>query len=667
MQTCHTSQWICTSPGHDAFSCATEEAFEAHMLEKHKDSVTGSQLSILVDRAKHPAVATFTECPLCLYIPSENEISKEISVGDPNRESKQLMEKIASDLIIRHLASHLESLSVFALPWQDVDERPSKVDSESNKAEEVSTQSEDGSRADLPVVSSSQWVEEERDQDSPITSPSPDPIGDPDLPPIDHFEDWKRLPRFVYHGHDRDPILQPLLRNMFLNTSSSTDSARGPILPAYIVPVSRNENFFGRKIPLSAMEQALCPSVPVDQGAKKPQSYPRSFTVYGPGGMGKTQIAAEFVSQHRGEFDAVLWVRAEDSDKIAQDFKDIAVQLGLVATDSVDALDLSYARDVLKRWLVHPLKDMSNREGSSDPELASWLLVFDGVGSGDVLNEVWPYDGPGSILITSRNPHSWSTSLELKPWNTSIATGYIFQRTGFQESDEEKSAAITIANRLGGLPLALSQVAGILIHQEISLKQFVHDYGKREGDEEFLQWSEIDAGPASVDYGLNVASVWAFDSLGPGALLINTLSLLDPDGIPENLFTRLSETHDIIGDVAQVKEEYESAREELIARSLITESKREQKLIVHRLVQEASRSKMRPAELRRTFLTCVGLISGQWPFEQLSWRHGTARWSACEELFPHIQKLKSIFSTITPAPESFDDYGFAKLLIDAGW
>jgi hypothetical protein len=667
MQTNHTSRWICTSPAHPTFSCQTGKAFEEHLSLNHASTFTESQLPILVDRAKRPAVSTFTECPLCQYIPSENEVQNETQAGDLNIDSKEPIEKMTSDLIVRHIASHLESLSVFALPWQDKDERLSRASSQSNKAEEVSTQSEDGSKATLPIVPNSQWVEEEQYQDSPVTSPSPDPEGNDDLPLSDYYEDWGRIPNFKYHGHDRDPILQPLLRNLFLNTSSSTDTTRGPTLPAFIVPVSRNENFFGRQLSLNAMRQALCPSVAIDHGTKKPQSFPRTYTVYGPGGMGKTQIAAEFVSQHRGEFDAVLWVCAGDSDKIAQDFKDIAVELGLLAAESVDAQDLSYARDVLKRWLVHPLKDFSSREYSLEPELASWLLVFDGVGSGDVLNDVWPYDGPGSILITSRNPHSWSTSLELKPWNTSAATGYIFNRTGIEVSDEEKSAAITIANRLGGLPLALSHVTGIVIHQEITLKKFVQFYGKREGDEEFLQWSEIDAGPASVDYGLNIASVWAFDSLGPGALLINALSLLDPDGVPENIFASPTGTQDSVGDVAKLIEEYDSAREELVARSLITENKREHKLTIHKLVQEASRSKMRPADLRRTFLTCVGLISRRWPFERLTWRHGTARWSICEELFPHVQKLKALFPAITPAPDSFDDYGFAKLLIDAGW
>ena len=584
-----------------------------------------------------------------------------------DKDAKRSKDKLISDLVIRHVASHLESLSVFALPYHDIDERPSRIDSESNKAEEVSTQSEDGSRADPQAVTSSQWVEEEQDQGSPITSPSPDPEVNPEIVSGPFYEDWKRVPPLPYHGHDRDPVLQPLLRSLFLNISTPTGSAHGPKLPAYIVPVNRNEDFFGRKVPLSAMEHALCPSVPLNQGAKKPVIFPRTFTIYGPGGMGKTQIAAEFVSQHFKEFNAVLWVRAEDSDKIAQDFKDIAVQLGLLAADSVDAQDLNYARDVLKRWLVNPRKDLSAAEDSQDAELATWLLVFDGVDSGDVLNDVWPYEGPGSILITSRNPYSWTTSLELKPWDTASSTGYIFKRTGLPETDEAKSAAITIANRLGGLPLALSQVTGIIIHQEISLKQFVQSYGKREGDEEFLQWSEIDVGPASVDYRMSVASVWAFDRLGSGALLINTLSLLDPDGVPESLFINPSHEHDPLGDVAQLKEVYDNARDELLTRSLITESRREQKVMVHRLVQEAARLRMRPAELRKTFLTAVGLVAGQWPFEQLTWRHSTARWSICEELFPHVQRLKSIFSTITPAPESFDDYPFAKLIIDAGW
>ena len=57
----------------------------------------------------------------------------------------------------------------------------------------------------------------------------------------------------------------------------------------------------------------------------------------------------------------------------------------------------------------------------------------------------------------------------------------------------------------------------------------------------------------------------------------------------------------------------------------------------------------------------------QYRSERFEWRHGNARWNTCDELFPHVQRLKDLFPEIVPSTDSFEDYEFARLLIDAGW
>ncbi|KAF2656291.1 TPR-like protein [Lophiostoma macrostomum CBS 122681] len=432
-----------------------------------------------------------------------------------------------------------------------------------------------------------------------------------------------------------------------------------------MVPVARDKNFYARDNTIRAIEQHLCPDKISEVEANKPANFPRTYAIYGPGGMGKTQIAAHFVTEHQSTFDAVFWVRGEDSSKIAQDYKDIAVDLGLVPKDSVDATDLEYTKDILKRWLVNPVK---NRIGddTAKSELASWLLVFDGVEDGSVLNEVWPYNGPGSILVTSRNPHSWSASWELRPFNVHDAAEFLLRHTERDPPDEEKAAAAAVANRLGGLPLALSQMAGIIVHRNLSFKEFLHLYDKQQGPQEFLDLRLMNPRPSLSNYEYNVASVWAFDRLDAGGALINVLSMLDPDGISEKIFAAPILDSDS-PFISQLKANYVSARNELLARSLISGNKKEKRLFIHKLVQDVARSKMRQVETRNNFLACFQLICGVWPFEQLTWRHGIARWEACEELVPHVQRLKTMYLSLTPSTDSFDEYDFARLLIDAGW
>lgn len=672
MKNVHTTRWICNaSPGHPTsnFSFNTEKEYENHMFEVHQGAFTTTQLTMLKKHSRVPTSVTFHSCPLCGYEPLKEDLNRHVQAMEYVEVYPEDTERLASDRITRHLASHLESIAVKALPWQDVteDAEDAKDESiESQHAQEGTDQSKDDSSGRQRPISISSSQNGEQDAES-WAGYSESESSDILLPDGSYDEDWGFIPRPEYYGHDRDPVLQTMLRKLYLDTSPYALSAGGPKLPAYLVPLDRDKNFCGRTYALNAIEESLCPNPERETSANKPPGFPRCFAVYGPGGMGKTQIAAQFVANNRHRFDAVLWVYAENSNKISQDFKDIAIGLGLISEDHVDSKDVTFTRDIVKRWLVNPLK----RTGSADAskmEKASWLLVFDGVEDGDVLNDFWPYNGPGSILITSRNPHSWVSSLELKPFTVDEATNYLLKITGRDVTDEEKLSVVAIAKRLGGLPLALAQMGGIISHKSMSFSEFLRSYEARESQQELLHWTLINSRARPSNYEHNVASVWAFDSLGKGAMLLNVLSMMDPDGIPESLFTvKEAESEIDRPEIANLKADYKLARNELLARSLVTENKREKRLFIHRLVQDVSRARMGPSELRRVFLACVRLLSRSWPFETLTWRHGNARWAACEELYPHIQRLKDLFPEIAPSVDSFEDYEFAKLLVDAGW
>ena len=129
--------------------------------------------------------------------------------------------------------------------------------------------------------------------------------------------------------------------------------------------------------------------------------------------------------------------------------RQIAITLGLISEDSVDANDLVFMREIVKRWLVSPLKDLADVH-KDEPEKATWLLVFDGVEDPDILNEFWPYDGPGSVLITSRSPFSWTSALPLRPFTSDEATEYLLKITGREASEEARKAVVDVSRRLGG-------------------------------------------------------------------------------------------------------------------------------------------------------------------------------------------------------------------------
>ena len=77
----------------------------------------------------------------------------------------------------------------------------------------------------------------------------------------------------------------------------------------------------------------------------------RSLAIYGIGGVGKTQIALQYVYHVRSKFDAVLWISADNQLKMAQDFISIAQHLQIVPNDG-SAIDPVSAMMNTKYWLA---------------------------------------------------------------------------------------------------------------------------------------------------------------------------------------------------------------------------------------------------------------------------------------------------------------------------
>ena len=209
-------------------------------------------------------------------------------------------------------------------------------------------------------------------------------------------------------------------------------------------------------------------------------------------------------------------------------------------------------------------------------------------------------------------------------------------------------------------------MASIIVTKQLSFRQFLDSYNERESQRELLQFQTHQTDLKSLSHEHTVASVWAFENLKYGRKLLNVISMLDPDSIPERLLTSAIGEINLPGYPTTL-EDYEHAKGELFACSLVTGNRQESKLFIHRLVQDVARAEMGHSEFRQTLVACIKLVASIWPFENFTWRHGIARWPVCEEVFPHIARLKDIFPAIRPSSETSDDYHFARLLTDAGW
>jgi len=81
--------------------------------------------------------------------------------------------------------------------------------------------------------------------------------------------------------------------------------------------------------------------------------------LHGLGGVGKTQLATQWVHDHGPGYQLSAWLRAEDPDTLAGDFADLTSALGLPESEHPDQRDRIEA---VRAWLQHE---------------RDWLLVFD--------------------------------------------------------------------------------------------------------------------------------------------------------------------------------------------------------------------------------------------------------------------------------------------------
>lgn len=131
----------------------------------------------------------------------------------------------------------------------------------------------------------------------------------------------------------------------------------------------------------------------------------KRYVLRGLGGIGKTQLAAEFMRRHHHRFSAVFWLHGWSKDSLKQSIARCANRIpkGQIAETSrmhvEDNTDLDVVvKDVLN-WLAQP-------------DNTAWLLIFDNVdqeyngSNGDTeaydVRQYFSGADHGSILITTR-------------------------------------------------------------------------------------------------------------------------------------------------------------------------------------------------------------------------------------------------------------------------
>jgi hypothetical protein len=231
-----------------------------------------------------------------------------------------------------------------------------------------------------------------------------------------------------------------------------------------------------------------------------------------------------------------------------------------------------------------------------------------------ILADYWP-QGSGSILITSRDPLAKSifttrtSGLDLGPLTQQDSLS-LFNHLTAASGEPEDDAARQISDALGGVPLAISQMAGIIRRQDLTFSEFLELYTYHE---EHASLYETKFDTNLVTYRHSLSTVWAFEKLKPQARrLLELISFLDPDIVGEELLMEASV--ELLSDGAQFrKSNYIEARADLLQSSLVQRDKHKQLISVHRIVQDAILATMDAAGKRSTFDRVVRILWADWP------------------------------------------------------
>jgi hypothetical protein len=377
------------------------------------------------------------------------------------------------------------------------------------------------------------------------------------------------------------------------------------------------------------------------QKSSNRESGPRSFALCGLGGIGKSSICLEYVHLRKEEYEAVFWVQADNNNSIAESFGQIAKELRML--NSSEKSDLVVSHNMVMEWLLNPVKQSSSDCESKTPlsPLAKWLIVFDNADDLDVLRDYWPATGNGAILVTSRDPlakvySNSNAGIDLEPLSSEESSSLMMRISGYEADPGNVKQSIELAARLGGLPIAITQMASMIRRRDLTFKEFLDLY--EEEDNKRVLLTDQDK------YSHTLSTIWGLEDLSSGSRrLLDVLSLLDPDNIRETLLSKHLPWKPS-NDFPSTNLLYIEARKGLIKSSLVKREKEQGQLLLHRLIQDVTRTRMSAEELLTAFELTVNILSQNWPKPSHLFSHETFLWPESDIVVTHVLKIAEIYA-----------------------
>lgn len=337
----------------------------------------------------------------------------------------------------------------------------------------------------------------------------------------------------------------------------------------------RNPNFTGRVQELGALRAQLA------DGSYAVIRQPPS-ALYGLGGVGKTELAAEYAHRYGADYDVVWWVRADQEDSIRASLVALGRQLGL-ADVSPDSRDYSFNVVLEALQAGRPYE--------------RWLLIFDDVTRPGIIRKYIPL-GTGHVIITSRISE-WRKELrtdgiEVQEFRPAEAVEFLRSRVP-QLAQADEQEAERLARTLGGLPLALEHAASYLAQTGTPVAEYIADFERNAHE---LLSRDADMFSAQV----SVAATWSVSS---GSLtreaveLFQLLAFFSAEPVSEDLLMLPGQLPDLRAGLQKVlssRTALRRAERELARFALVKLDGARNAVQLNRVVQAVTRGRIETAD-----------------------------------------------------------------------
>lgn len=428
-------------------------------------------------------------------------------------------------------------------------------------------------------------------------------------------------------------VVLQIARILKLNDEEATTLLKAagidPSPAIWNIPYPRNPFFTGRDQELEHLH------VQLQQGTTAAVSQAQSIS--GLGGIGKTQLAVEYVYRHQDEYQYLLWAGAESVEALTASFTEIADRLNL---PEKDAQEQAITIEAVKGWLQRH---------------RGWLLILDNTDSPALLPDFLPPTVRGHLLITTRaaevSTHlaGLAHPLVVDSFSDEQGARFLLHRAGLLERSASfdqaetyiRQLALAIAHELGGLPLALDQAGAYLKVTGSSLAAYQHLYQQHRAQMLAQRRGANHPEPVATTWNISFRNV---EQHNPAAAdLLRLCAFLAPDAIPEEILTKGAK---VLGPVLAplATDDYllNEAIESLRAYSLITRNSHTQTLTIHRLVQEVLKDAMERQTYKEWAERTVKSTYASLPKET-----NFATWSQWERYRPHAVNCAALAIQLT--------------------